>query len=204
MSMYNFAQHVSIELSFWMSWAVVWRPGWSDISPGSHSSTRCLGIQAPSSTNLWVILTSLSFALYSSWLHLLPLLKSSCLTSGQHVHRRAVGRAFQESRTTWQMQGSRKAHGLFGKQQGAQSDWRRFQWEKRGSYHCQNRLEVIGRDLNVSQEAWTSFLWRQYGVAENAVFWITPNASKIPTLKCELTALRNGQVLKTKVWPVSD
>lgn len=79
MSMYNFAQHVSIELSFWMSWAVVWGPGWSDISPGSHSSTGCLGIQAPSSTNLWVILTSLSFALYSSWLHLLLLLKSSCL-----------------------------------------------------------------------------------------------------------------------------
>lgn len=28
----------------------------------------------------------------------------------------------------------------------------------------------MDRDLNVSQEAWTSFLWRQNGVAEDAVF----------------------------------
>lgn len=38
-------------------------------------------------------------------------------------------------------------HGLFGKQQGAQSDWRDSGRKKRGSYGCQNRLGNDGQRL---------------------------------------------------------
>ena len=59
------------------SWALVWVPGWSDISHGSCSSTGSSGIQEPFGTKLWVIRISISFTLYSSWLHLL-LLPNHC------------------------------------------------------------------------------------------------------------------------------
>lgn len=107
MSMYNFAQHVFIELPFWMSWAIVRVPGWNDISPGSCSFPDCLGIQEPSSTKLWVILNK---SLFCFVFKLTPCFSAEpflfgvsviILDSGQHVHRRAVGRAFQEEGITW-------------------------------------------------------------------------------------------------------
>lgn len=57
--------------------------------------------------------------------------------------------------------------------------------------------EMMDRDLNSSQEAKASFLWRQYGVAEDAVSATSLNtnhteASKVPTPKGKLAALRNS------------
>lgn len=130
-------------------------------------------LPVPSSGSFW---TSLYFALYSNWLHVF-LLNHSCLVwvlSSWILDSMCTGGLWEghskRREQHEQIQGSRKTRGLFGKHWGAQSYWRRFCRRKEGSMAVKIGWEMMGKDLNTSQEVWASLLWRQYGITEDTVF----------------------------------